>query len=308
MEANMAKKIISLLLVLSMCFSMMVTAFADPVTNENMADSDSLSAYDQYVIVMGNDSRSVNSASFRENGAKTKDISYGTTLDNAVEYVQSLDLASSGYEYIEQSCLDELQAYEDAGVELEYYAVLVPNGTASTDYWYGTYNGVDFYYSYTSVSDFNMTKSGKSLDASDLKKWVEGAFNFILGFACTEYSIAYSLFSAATSGSHVTYETGSSFKYIFQFYEVRTRAIYTYDSGTKRTVINDQRGITNLSTLFIPAGGALPSLNTSWTNRVVTTSYFNNSNRNLQRAYINYVHKGSEYWSLSTELLSETWR
>ena len=51
MEANMAKKIISLLLVLSMCFSMMVTAFADPVTNENMADPDSLSAYDQYVIV-----------------------------------------------------------------------------------------------------------------------------------------------------------------------------------------------------------------------------------------------------------------
>lgn len=304
----MTKKIISFLLMLSMCFSMMVTAFAEPVTNENTANSDSLSAYDQYVIVMNRDSLRSNNTSFGENGAKTKNISYGASLNNAVEYVQSLNLASKGYEYIEQSCLDELQAYKSAGVELEYYAVLVPNGTAATDYKYGTYNGVTFYYSYTSVSDFSMTKYGKSLNASDLNKWVQGAFNLILGFACKEYSIAYSLFSAATPGSQVTYQTGSSFMYIFQFFDVRTRAIYTYDSGTKRTVITDQRGTTNLSTLFIPAGGKLPSLETSWANRVSVTSYFNDLNRNLQRAYLNYVHKGSEYWSLSTEALSETWR
>ena len=144
------------------------------------------------------------------------------------------------------------------------------------------------------------------MDSASLKKWVEGTFNLILGFACQEYSILYSLFDSV--GSSATYSTGSSFQYIFQFYNVKSRTIYTYSGSAKKNVLVDQYGTSNLTTLFIPIGATPPNLTSTWTGRVSRTTYYKNKDRNLQRAYVNYAHNSSESWYLSTEVLSEVWR
>ena len=70
----------------------------------------------------------------------------------------------------------------------------------------------------------------------------------------------------------------------------------------------DQYGTSNLTTLFIPIGATPPNLTSTWTGRVSRTTYYNNKDRNLQRAYVNYTHNSSESWYLSTEVLSEVWR
>ena len=302
----MKKRLISTVLAFVMCFSLTATTFAEAFTSTEISTSDSLAAFDQYVIIMNRTNMDAVNASVQKSNAVTKDIAYRTSYDSAIAYVKSLNLKNVGHEYIEQACLEELNVYKEAGIELNYYAVLVPNGTASTEYTYGTYNGRTFYYTYTSIVDFNITKNGGSLDSASLKKWVEGTFNLILGFACQEYSILYSLFDSV--GSSATYSTGSSFQYIFQFYNVKSRTIYTYSGSAKKNVLVDQYGTSNLTTLFIPIGATPSNLTSTWTGRVSRTTYYNNKDRNLQRAYVNYTHNSSESWYLSTEVLSEVWR
>ncbi len=203
--------------------------------------------------------------------------------------------------------MNELQEYKEANIELDYYAVLVPKDTASTGTLYGTYNGVEFRYLYASVADFNLTKIGKSLNQEDLSKWVAGTFAFVISFVCQEVGIWYTALSAA-SGGNVIYSTGSAFHYIFQLYDVRTRAIFTYDTGTKKTAIVDQRALSNLTAVFVPLGNNQVTVEDVWKTRTATTAHFNNKNRNLQRAYQNHVHKSCEHWSISQEVLSEFWR
>ncbi len=54
----MKKRMISLVLALAVCLSLCATAFAEGPVHENAADSDSLEAYDQYVIIMNSSNRS----------------------------------------------------------------------------------------------------------------------------------------------------------------------------------------------------------------------------------------------------------
>lgn len=80
----MKKRMISLVLALAMCLSLCAAVFAEGPVHENAADSDSLEAYDQYVIIMNPGNRSKIRQEISQNGATTKDIRYGATIDNAV--------------------------------------------------------------------------------------------------------------------------------------------------------------------------------------------------------------------------------
>ena len=302
----MKKKLLSLLLALAMCLSLCVPAFAIvPPEDAYTPETDSLAGYDQYVIIMNGANVIAANTAIQTNGAVTKDVSYGASLSNAINYVESLNLAGAGHAHIEQACLEELQNYEDAGVELEYYAVLVPNGTTATETTYGNYSGRTYYYTLTSVSAFTLSFEGQELGADFLGKWVEGTFHLILSLANQVYSIGYSLFGSI--GDNVNYHTGSFFHYFLQLYNVKTRTIYAYDGNTKQNVIIDQYGASNLTSTFVPLGPDLPEQSHNWEARTSSTMYYNNKTRNLQRAHVNFAHNSTEYWYLVNETITEVW-
>ena len=144
----MMKKVLSILLVVIMLFSMSITAFASTASDDSFCIED----YDQYSI------------DFSETNPKTRSVT-GNTIDDAISYVESLNLNDMGYSYIEEACLNELAGYKEDGVTLESYTVLVPKARAKR--FYGTYLNYDYYYDYTSVSDMRRETNGTKKNASN---------------------------------------------------------------------------------------------------------------------------------------------
>ena len=124
------KKVLCILLSVTIVFSMSTSAFADEIEDNSFWIEDYIS-YTIDFSSINTDMRSVND----------------NTVDEALSYVKSLNLSDIGYSYIEEACLNELQGYKEDDVILESYTVLVPK--VRTKHLYGTYLGSNYYYEYT---------------------------------------------------------------------------------------------------------------------------------------------------------------
>ena len=306
------KKITVFIIILAMVLGSISMSFADSdLCGLNEYDKD-LSGYDAYTIVFDN----VKPELFGANEIQTKycHVKGKESIDCAVEFVKSINLEDSSNDFIIDACLDELEELkeiETAG--LLDYTVLIPNSTRS-DTLYGTYNGRTFYY--TLSSTFNPTPFtivGNNISQTHYNQWASGLISILLGLLGNEFSIPYTLVQLAygSTSAGLYWSTGDHLEYFIQPKDVRTRAIYTYSGNTKKVVLIDQSGHAYIQFLFVPGPdndiiGKQPINDPTY--KAAYTKYYQNTSRNLQRAYYMYTHSGQEVWHIVNELASEVWQ
>ncbi len=240
----MMKKVLSILLVVIMLFSMSITAFASTASDDSFCIED----YDQYSI------------DFSETNPKTRSVT-GNTIDDAISYVESLNLNDMGYSYIEEACLNELAGYKEDGVTLESYTVLVPKARAKR--FYGTYLNYDYYYDYTSVSDMRRETNGTKKNASNESQWnywILGLMDLGMNFANWEWSVPYTVIRLVTgvSGTDAVHY-GSYNQYVEQFTNTVTRTIFKKRGNTYDSCYQDQTSSLRVKLYFCPVGTAFDS-------------------------------------------------
>lgn len=249
----MFKKFLSFALVTVMVFGISTTSFAAASTSLE-EDTFSIDNYTQYTFDLNH------TQSLKTRGLKTE--SNEQKIDAVVSYVESLNLGDRGYSNIEEACLLELEGYKNDGVELEKYTVLVPK-TRSMHY-YGTYSGNDFYYEYTSVSDFRRETIGKkksSSNADSWERWILGLADLGMCFGNLEWSIPYSIIRTVTGVDGTSAVHNKSYnEYVEQFTDVVTRTIYKERSSNNYDdCYQDQTASLRVKLYFCPVGTAFDS-------------------------------------------------
>lgn len=240
------KRIIALILLISMCMGTTVTSFAEGKIEQSNQDF----SMDKYIPYKIDFSSSVHTRNIEKN-----------TVESAIEYVKSLDLAGIGYPELEEACLCELEEYKSQGVELEYYTVLVPKARAKT--LFGTYSGSEFYEETTSASSVRRETDGKkktTANSTSWDKWVKAIVDLVFTFYDTNYSIPYSVVQALTGvvDSKKIYN-GSYTQYVEQFSDIKTRTIYKKRGTSYSACYQDQTGNWRTNAYFCPVGTAFES-------------------------------------------------
>lgn len=240
------KKILSIFLATTLALTMgSSTVFAFDVSKNTQEDITE-NKYEQYKI------------SFNQNNSKN---SAGSSIDEAIQYVKSLNLSEKGLAHIEEACLMELEQYKSEDVELEDYTVLVPKTKAKT--LYGSYGGYDFYYENTSVANLRRETDGVAKSNSNATKWnnwILGVMDLGMSFATKKWSIPYSMIRAVTgvSGTSAVYN-GSRNQHVEQFTNTKTRSIYRKQGSTYKLCYQDQSSSLRVNLYFCPVGTAFSS-------------------------------------------------
>ena len=245
-------------LILSLSLALIISL---PVAASNNLENDHSyreEDYEKYTIDFNNTDAVMFSNQNRSSGLTNED-----RIELAIEYVESLELESMGYEHIEEACLSELEEYRMNGVILDKYSVLVPLNTRSVLSYFGTYAGDDFYYSYTSEADFRVEKMGTKMSAkneSDWHYWINGAINLVLCFVNYKFTVPYTLITTVTGvpgTSQIHYESYN--EYVTQYTNVVTRNVYRDERGTMKLGYVDQLGNARVKLYFCPVGTAFAS-------------------------------------------------
>lgn len=256
-----------------------------------------LSAYEQYKI------------EFNQEPNKTRAES--SNIDNAIQYVKSLNLSENGFSYIEDACLAELEQYRIDGIELEDYTVLVPKTRAKS--YFGTYSGNEFYYDTTSVANMRRETNGVAKSKSNASKWnnwILGVTDLAMNFASYKWSIPYTMIRNITgvSGTSAVYN-GSRNQHVEQFTNTKTRSIYKKQGSSYKLCYQDQSSSLRVNLYFCPVGTAFSSdyisIGTTYNGKVQA----NNASKNtiLQQANT-YANRGSKVvYTVSSKRVKENW-
>lgn len=151
----------------------------------------------------------------------------------AKEYVRDLNLQDAGLEFIETSCLNELDRLAECDdFVLTSYTVRVPAGALSSNKsvpfedlsYYGEYAGIDFYYYY--YSEASGTRSYEKT-TSKARQWFQNLVDLILCFADAEITVPITLVKQEMGNPYgYVPNTKAYCKYGFNV-NIETRGIYT---------------------------------------------------------------------------------
>lgn len=298
------KKIGAYILIMTLFVTAAVPAFA---VTERAEESDDfcIDNYTQYTV------------DFTGNNAKTRaaivsEDSTSDNIDEAIQYVEGLNLGEMGYSHIEEACLNELESYRDDDIILENYTVLVPKARAKT--YYGTYLGNKFYYDYTSVADMRRETNGTKKSSSNSSKWnswILGTVDLIVSFTGGSYSIPYSAIRSITgiaaSNSDIHYNSYN--QYVEQFTNTRTRTIYKLSGSTYKTCYQDQSSSLRINQYFCPVGTKFAkdyySLGTKFNGTVNANSL--SKDQILQTANTYASHGSKVVYSVTSKRIVEKW-
>lgn len=291
------RKLVNILLagVLILTMSSITVLASDTPTSKEQDVG--LSAYEQYKI------------EFNQEPNKTRAES--SNIDNAIQYVKSLNLSENGFSYIEDACLAELEQYRIDGIELEDYTVLVPKTRAKS--YFGTYSGNEFYYDTTSVANMRRETNGVAKSKSNASKWnnwILGVTDLAMNFASYKWSIPYTMIRNITgvSGTSAVYN-GSRNQHVEQFTNTKTRSIYKKQGSSYKLCYQDQSSSLRVNLYFCPVGTAFSSdyisIGTTYNGKVQA----NNASKNtiLQQANT-YANRGSKVvYTVSSKRVKENW-
>lgn len=253
------KKILSLLLVLTMVFSLSSTSFAAagdsvPASGEEEIDN----FYEKYTIDFSSNIETYTAEYSPENANEQN-------IEKAKDYVMSLNLSTSGLQAIEDACLSHLNVLEDelnkVSGTLCSYSVLVPRNRALSYTYYGSYSGKDFYYAYYDEYTYSLEKSN-DYNTDMMKHWISGVVNavLLLPHIPTLATISWNVFSAM--GIPQKYEiNNSAYTKRYAIVDISSRGIYwTQGSSTStyKLVYEDEKGLVTPSFLFYPVDSSLP--------------------------------------------------
>ena len=292
------KRVISAILLLAMTFSLNISVSAATSNSDNDFCIDD---YEQYKIEFTDDQVNILADTDTKNNS----------IDEAIEYVKSLNLDSLGYSYIEEACLNELAAYKENEVELDSYTVLVPKARAKK--YFGTYSNKDFYYDYTSVA--NMRRNTKGVEKGPSNEvqwdhWILGAMDLAMCFAKAKWSVPYSLIRTIT-GVSATSEVyyGSYNQYVEQFTNTKTRTIYRENGSQYKACYQDQTSSLRVKLYFCPVGDAFDSdyieIDTIFNGMVSANDMTKNEILKSANTYAN--HNGMAVFQVSYHHVTEDW-
>ena len=290
------KKIISLLLVMVLIISVGdMNVFA--ATEDKSSYVFDINDYEQYTI------------DFKCKCSKSR--STDNTIDEAVQYVESLNLTNGGFDYLEEACLSELEKYKADDIVLDSYTVLVPK--AKTKYYYGTYSGNDFYYENTSVANLRRETNGVAKSASNATKWnnwILGVTDLAMCFANLKWSIPYTMIRTVTGVSGTTaVHNGSYNQHVEQFTNTVTRSIYRERGTTYDLCYQDQSSSLRVNLYFCPVGTAFSSdyiyIGTSYNGSIKATEF--SKDQILAIANTQSNHGSKVTYSVSSHRVEEQW-
>ena len=165
-------------------------------------------------------------------------------VNQAKDYLYSLNLADSGFELIEESCLMELEEMkDDTNYMLESYTIKVPkinesiqNKPAATDEqvppawltYYGTYANTDFYFYF--FSEAEKTTQFKKV-SNGMEDWFKNLAELVLCFADVEVGVSSALIKSVMQAT-IGY-TPTSNAYAEYYFDVLTdtRGIYAFHNA-----------------------------------------------------------------------------
>ena len=181
---------------------------------------------------------------------------------------------------------------------------------------YGTYNDRTFYYTMSASKSVRISKSSKTLSNTEFAlEWIHGAEKIAIGFADYYVSIPFSVISGieGINPNKVTI-TESCESYFVFLGDYQTRTIFAYtnkDKTSKRVVLKDEKGTFDVFYQFEPVGKGWSK--SSYSTPIATDVSLNTQNyykktSNLKTCNTNYNHKGKTVWTLSSEVLTESWK
>ena len=289
------KKVLCILLSVTIVFSMSTSAFADEIEDNSFCIEDYIS-YTIDFSSINTDMRSVND----------------NTVDEALSYVKSLNLSDICYSYIEEACLNERQGYKEDDVILESYTVLVPK--VRTKHLYGTYLGSNYYYEYTSMA--NMRRETKGVEKgkaneSKWNSWILGAMDLVIAFRSIKWGVPYSIIRTVTGISSISdVHYGSYNQYVEQFTNTVTRTIFKEkNSASLDACYQDQTSSLRVKLYFCPVGIDETSyyieIDTVYDGTVQANDLTKNEILQLANSYSN--HGGEIIYKVSQHRVKEMW-
>lgn len=259
-----------------------------------------------------------------EDEAETVVIAHNQEAANtAKEYVQSLNLQDVGLEFIEKSCLKELDRLSECDdFTLTSYTVLVPEGALSSRTrsvpfkdltYYGTYAGRDFYFYYYSETRGTINYKKTTPRA---KQWFQNVVDLVLCFADAKTTVPLTLVKQAMGNPYGYVPKDAAYcEYGFNV-NIRTRGIYTNYTTllptphtTYEEVCSGQIGHLYPGVVYYPVES--PKYKYSYSidlgyQGAVYTPYFHDKNQQLKDAYSGFngasihrkvmAYKSSYYW------------
>ena len=187
------KKVISLILCLSLILSFTLPAMADESFISELEEIGEENYY-KYTISFEYDTRA-------ESQSNISELTNVEKINQAIEYVESLNLEEQGYGYIEDSCLMQLEELKEENCNLAAYTVCVPQNSADEPEYLGTRSGITFYYGkYAEISEVREDPNQKITETDVLQSWVQGIFDFVLCIVDVPVSIAATILALTIGG------------------------------------------------------------------------------------------------------------
>lgn len=195
---RVTRKTTSFILAIVMLSSLMVSGASATAERTNLNGPEDQTAqynpalYTEYTIQFGDGQEQGGSAA----GIAPYSVPDESNIEAAKDFVTSLDLQEKGYGYIEESCLKQLEDFdENGGIELKSYTVLVPQDNKSSMNVLGTYNGRTFYYDWYSSYDAEYAQERSCSDYDTLDQWQQGTIDLILCFIDARITVPYTIIS-----------------------------------------------------------------------------------------------------------------
>lgn len=293
----MKKRIMSLVLALVMCMGLAAPAFA--VVEQNAVDASQLEEplYERHTIEFD-----ASAALYSLDGESDTQAN----IEAAKEYVRSLNLSEQGFDYIEESCLSQLEGFSEIeDFSLESYTVLTPKNVAATPQYYDTYKGFRFYTAdYSEYVSMCKTKPKYAIGKMD-KQTLYDFFNEVVNWGFTLFGnqvtcLAYTTLCdalGALSTDYIIFD-GDMIEEIYKIDPTIARGIYT-KSGPNNSFVryySSERGTCYAQIVYYSCMPGTPGATTIDFDPVdVTMPNYDNKTYQMEQAYNWIMYAGTEY-------------
>lgn len=283
------KRFVSILLIITMIFSMSATVFAKSLTGNS-------SSHDIYKLTFDN---SENTRYFNSTKAGGND-----NYEKAVNYIKNLDLEKRGLIGLEEQFTDNIKQQLESGDKIKSIQFHIPKTIKQSNFPrntrekydatvdYGSYDGFKMKAAYTIVE--KAWDEIKLTDEEKIESWANGVVNVVAGFTKWEIWVPFTLLQAGA-------DNVSSFKdsklYIWHHGWQYDRYILIQDKNKKASsnsnayvpILHDQKYVVELDSLLATAGFGKYELDKTLGPYDFSTKNFSNKSKTQRTAYEQYI-------------------
>lgn len=303
------KKVLSLVLVLVLSFSMVTGSFA--------AENNRLSIDEEKKAVFNRNDYNKHEMSFQSiasikdtlktkmpKEAKIKIAELGEkNIKEIKKQIIDLNLSAKGYNDLQKHLFDNLEKIVETGGYIDSYTIYIPKPMLNNEVessrsgsYYGTYNSFNFKDVFVEFSDSYY----KFPNESQIEKWARAAVDLALSFGPASISRAFTILSAATQENIRTYSVKESIltasDSVTEHY-ISIQDAYCYvgnDPNYYTTVIIDEYRIntTEMITMYDDSNVLNDNDVISYNEHVICSTWSDSKSSQMRRGYNKYVSSG----------------